>query len=342
MPQPFPEGIHSQMTHVQGPLVVVIAQWQTVDAFHKALTTPAEYRIAPSASDEDVIPLLSGAHAIITETFTSAMGVAADSLLLIQTPGAGLNTIDFDAVPEQTTVCNVYGHERGIAEYVFITMGMLNRDFPGMDQRLREGDWRDHVGPPLPELQGKTMAIVGLGRIGAEVARWGKFLDMRVIAATRNPDSERSRSAPVDRLTGMDALPELLAEADFVVLALPLSAETTGLIGASELAAMKPSAYLINPARGGVVDEEALYMALRDRSIAGAAIDVWYRYPGPDGKGQPSKFPFHELPNVVMTPHIAGATEPTYTYRWAEINKNLGRIHIGEPFTNVVKPCRMS
>jgi phosphoglycerate dehydrogenase-like enzyme len=328
------------MSRLQEPLTVVIAQWQTVDAFHKALTAPAEIRVAQSARDEDVVPLLPGAHAIVTGTFTAAMGAAADSLLLIHTPGAGLNWIDFDAVSAQTTVCNVYGHERGIAEYVFITMGMLNRDFPGLDRRIRAGDWRDYVGPPLPELQGKTLAIIGLGRIGAEVARWGKFLDMRVIAATRNPESDRSRSAPVDQVFGMDALPAVLAEADFVVLALPLNAETTGIIGAAELAAMKPSAYLINVARGDVVDEEALYTALRDRTIAGAAIDVWYRYPGADGTGMPGNFPFHELSNVVMTPHIAGATEPTFFYRWSQINENFRRLQTGEPLLSVVAPAR--
>ncbi len=196
------------MGTLQEPLTVVVAQWQTVEGFHQALTTPATYRIAPSASDDDVAPLLPGAHAIVTGVFTPAMAAAADSLLLIQTPGAGVNGIAFESVPHQTTVCNVYGHERGIAEYVFTTMGMLNRDYRGMDRRIRAGDWQDHLGSPLPELQGKTLAIIGLGRIGTEVARWGRFLDMRVIAATRTPDAERSRSAPVDRLVGMDALPD--------------------------------------------------------------------------------------------------------------------------------------
>ena len=328
------------MTNVQEPLVVVIAQWQTVEAFHQALTTPATYRIAPSASDDDVVPLLPGAQAIVTGSFTAAMAEAADSLRLIQTPGAGVNGIDFDAVPPQTTVCNVYGHERGIAEYVFTTMGMLNRDYPGLDRRIRSGDWHDYLGPPLPELQGKTLAIIGLGRIGAEVARWGRFLDMRVIAATSHPDAERSRTAPADQLFAMEALPAVLADADFVVLALPLNAETTGIIGAPELAAMKPTAFLINVARGDVVDETALYTALRDSEIAGAAIDVWYRYPGADGIALPSNLPFHELSNVVMTPHIAGATEPTFFFRWSQIDENLGRIRSGEPFVSVVATAR--
>ena len=99
---------------------------------------------------------------------------------------------------------------------------------------------------------------------------------------------------------------------------------------------MKQSAFLINVARGEVVDEEALYSALRDRTIAGAAIDVWYQYPDGNQTVLPSKLPFHELGNVVMTPHIAGATDATFGYRWGLINDNLRRLSQGEPLQNVV------
>jgi phosphoglycerate dehydrogenase-like enzyme len=318
------------------PLTVVVAQWQTIDAFLQALTTPADYRIAPSANDEDVAPLLLGADALISARFSPALTEAADALRLILTPGAGTNGIDFAALPAQTTVCNVFGHERGIAEYVFTTMGMLNRDYPGMDRRLRQGDWRDHLGMPLPELQGKTVAIVGLGRIGAEVARWATFLHMNVIGVARNPLSVSARASGIERIVSFAELRTILPEADFLVLALPLTGETRGLIGARELATMKPSAFLINVARGEVVDETALYAALKDRSIAGAAIDTWYRYPEGDQPTLPATLPFHELPNIVMTPHIAGATENTFSYRWAAIDDNLRRLRAGEPLVSAV------
>jgi phosphoglycerate dehydrogenase-like enzyme len=326
------------MEKPNAPLTVVIAQWQTIDAFLQALTTPAEYRIAPSANDEDVAPLLPGADVLISAKFSPALAGAADSLRLILTPGAGTNGIDFSAVPERTTVCNVYGHERGIAEYIFTTMGMLNRDYPGMDRRLRQGDWRDHLGMPLPELQGKTVAVVGLGRIGAEVARWATFMRMHVIGVARDPSSASARASGIERIVSFGDLRSVLPEADFLVLALPLAAETRGLIGERELAAMKPTAFLINVARGEVVDESALYAALKDHALAGAAIDVWYRYPESDQPILPGNLPFHELPNIIMTPHIAGATENTFFYRWAAINDNLRRLLDGEPFLNVVTP----
>jgi phosphoglycerate dehydrogenase-like enzyme len=320
------------------PLRVVLAIWQTIEPFHQALTTPATIIPAPSGRDEDVAPLLEGADVLVSGRFSRAMGERAASLRLIQTPGAGLDGIDLDAVPGGTAICNVYGHERGIAEYIFTTMSMLNRDFVGMNQRLRTGDWRDYRGGPLPELQGKTLGIIGLGRIGAEVARWGRFLDMRVLAATRTLNPERARELGLERVVKIDGLGSVLSEADFVVISVPLDAETNGLIGSAELAMMKPSAFLINVARGEVVDEAALYEALASGRIAGAAIDVWYCYPDSDQPCLPAHLPFHELPNVVMTPHIAGATDATFTYRWNLINENLRRLRDGEPLLNLVKP----
>jgi phosphoglycerate dehydrogenase-like enzyme len=317
---------------------VVLAIWQTIDAFHQALTNAADLVIAPTSRDEDVARLLPGADVLITGRFSPAMALQADALKLIQTPGAGINGIDFAAVPPGTTVCNVYGHERGIAEYVFMTMAALNRDLFGLDRRIRAGDWSDHLGGPQRELQARTVAVVGLGRIGLEVARWARFADMRVVAATRTPNPDRGRDLGIARLERMDSLHSVLAEADFVVVSVPLDAQTLGLIGRDELRAMKRSAYLINVARGDVIDETALYEALRDRTIAGAAIDVWYRYPDRAEPTPPSRHPFHELPNIIMTPHIAGATDATFRYRWNLINDNLRRLGTGEALVNVVHP----
>lgn len=320
------------------PLRVVLAEWQTDEAFHRALTTPMTLLLAPTMLDADVAPLLAEADVLVSGRFTPGMAAGATRLRLIQTPGAGYNQIDFEAVPAGTAVCNVYGHERAIAEYAMMTMAALNRDLIGMNQRLRAGDWRDHAAGPQRELRGRTLAVIGLGRIGQEVARAGIFFGMRVMAVTRTPDPARAQELGVAFVGGHDDLPRILSEADFVVVAVPLDTLTHGLINRRELAAMKPSAYLVNVARGEVVDEAALYEALAAGAIAGAAIDVWYHYPEADEIRLPSRFPFHELDNVLMTPHIAGATDGTFHYRWRFINENLRRLADGEPLLNVVSP----
>ena len=121
----------------------MIAEWQTVAAFHRALTTPMTTVLAPSKREADIVSVLAEADVLFSASFTRAMAAAAPKLRLIQTPGAGLEQIDVAAVPPGVSVCNVYGHERGIAEYVVMTMAALNRDLVGMNRRLRSGDWRD-------------------------------------------------------------------------------------------------------------------------------------------------------------------------------------------------------
>jgi phosphoglycerate dehydrogenase-like enzyme len=301
----------------------------------EALAEVANVLIAPGYRDHDVVPLLADADAVISARFSAAMASAAPKLRLVQTTGAGINEVDFAALGPGVTVCNVFGHEVAIAEYVLMAMLTLNRELLHLDRALRSGDWGDRV--PQRELRGRTLAIVGLGHIGAQVARYASGIGMRAIGVTQSPDTARRTELGLAALSGLDRLPEVLAEADFVVLAVPLLPETIGLIGEPELGAMKRSAYLINVARGGVVDERALYRALRERTIAGAAIDVWYRYPAGDEPCLPSTEPFHELDNVIMTPHVAGWTDGTARYRWAAIADNLRRLEAGEPLLNVVR-----
>ena len=314
------------MTDRTTPLTVVLAEWQADEAFHRAITTPVTFRPAARRRDEDVAPLLIGADALVSRRFSPGMAAAADRLRLILTPGAGTNEIDFAAVPPGAAVCNVFGHEAAIAEYVFMAILALNRDLLNMDARFRQADWSDRTRGPQPEINGQTLGIVGLGHIGAEVARVGRAFGMRVVGVTRSPNLGRAEVLGLAWLGDMARLRPLLAEADFVVVAVPLEASTTGLIGRDELAAMKPGAFLVNVARGEVVDEAALYAALHDRRIAGAAIDVWYRYPDAGEPCRPSAFPFHELPNVIMTPHVAGWTTGTFEHRWAAIAENLRRL----------------
>ena len=204
------------------------------------------------------------------------------------------------------------------------------------DFRIRSS-WRPswvQSGAPHGEMLGSTVGIIGLGRVGQEVARRAAAFGCHVIAANRTP---RNRADGVQRVFRLADLDHMLPACDFVVLSTALGSETEGLIDARRLALMKGSAFLVNISRGAVVDEDAIYAALRDRVIGGAALDVWWQYPNAaEPERRPSRHPFHELPNVVMTPHCSGWTEGMVARRWAEVAGNINRFVRGEPLENVV------
>jgi len=157
---------------------------------------------------------------------------------------------------------------------------------------------------------------------------------MRIHAIRRNVGL--SAEDDLDFLGDMTSLPDVLRQSDHLAITLPLTAETQGLIGKAELALMKPTAILVNVSRAQLIDEDALYEALAERRIGAAALDVWYHYPSEAGPVLPARCPFHELPNVLMTPHISGWTDGTLETRATLIAENIDRTARGEPHKNVV------
>jgi len=251
-----------------------------------------------------------------------------------------VDRIDPTAVPDGCVVTNAYAHEAPIAEWVMACAVAMDHELLKSVRTFREGSWE--MWPSrhgsYRELMGRTFGIVGLGAIGKRVAKLALAYDMKVIAAGRREEQRAEAEAQgIAYGTGAEGLAAVMAEADFVLVSTPLNSSTTGLIGADELALMKPTAYLINPARGHIVDEVALYTALKTRRIAGAAIDTWYTYPVSDtDQPRPSKHPFWELDNVIMTPHHSGATEGTRSRRAKVVAENIDRMNRGEPLLNVV------
>lgn len=301
------------------------------DRVRARLRIPCEVTVVDDAAIGDVDVLVSMA-------FTREMATAAPRLRLVQVPGAGLDRVDRAALGPGTALANAYGHDVGIAEYVLGAMLAVTRSFCRLDADLRRGRW-DSVwsGAPVPlwsELAGKTLGILGYGRIGQAVARRALAFDMEMLAIRR--DASRPDPHGLAFVRGPAALDEVLERADYLAVTLALTADTRGLIGARELARMKPTAMLINVARGEVVDEEALYDALRRGAIAGAALDVWYRYPAGDAPVHPGHRPFHTLPNVLMTPHVSGWTEGMMDARAGVIAENIHRIARGEAPVNLV------
>ena len=221
-----------------------------------------------------------------------------------------------------------------------MAMLVLARKGYERDRQLRAGNWNGSAWwsepPEVDALEGKTFLIVGLGHIGSEVARRARAFRMKLVALSRTP--ERLTTA-VDRTVSYEALHDELAEADFVVASCRLAPNTEGLFGEQEFERMKRSGPLSSTwARGGVVDEEALYRALRGSRIAGAAIDVWWRFPsGRDETCFPSRLPFHELPNVLLSPHCSSWTRHMLEARVRDVAENVRRLDQGRPLINVVR-----
>src|SRR6266566_6824418 len=184
------------------------------------------------------------------------------------------------------------------------------RNIAGENGSLRSGGWQRMVGDGL---RGKTLGVLGLGNIGSEIARIGLAFGMDVIAWSQNLTPEKAEAQGV-RLTSKD---ELFRQADIVTIHLVLSGRTRGLVGAAELAAMKPSARLVNTSRGPIVEEAALVEALRERRIAGAAIDVF------DVEPLPPDHPYQSLENALATPHIGYVSRELYRTFYGDTVKNI-------------------
>jgi phosphoglycerate dehydrogenase-like enzyme len=228
------------------------------------------------------------------------------------------------------TTSRGYNNALPIAEYVLSTMLLFAKSLPQAfrDQARRTFD-RPAYRPVL--LHGKTLGVVGLGGIGSEVAQLGKAVGMRVLATRRSATTARQHTQGVDELFPPSGLPTLLAQSDFVALCTQWTPETDKLIGATELRQMKATAYLINVARGELIDHPALVTALREGWIAGAALDVY------DGEftGPPPE-ELWQFPNVLITPHTSVGTDVSHAKGMEVFCENLRRYLKGEPLLNVI------
>lgn len=307
------------------------------DGFAGMAGPGAEIAVLPDAlATETERALFVNADVIVGNRF-NASHPKPRNLRLYHLPAAGYDGVDLTAVPSGAVVCNCFGHEPAIAEYVMAAL--LQRAIPiaDADRRLRQGDWKWWAGAPErthAEIAGSTIGILGFGHIGKAIAIRARAFGMQVHVANRSPVA----SELVDRAYILSDLPDFWSSADAFVVTVPLVPETKGLVGADAFARMRPNAVLINVARGPVVDEQALYDALKGNRIGGAIIDTWYRYPNPaNPHGAPASLPFHELPNIVMTPHMSGWTIGTIRRRQQTIADNIRRTISGEPCQNVIR-----
>jgi phosphoglycerate dehydrogenase-like enzyme len=224
---------------------------------------------------------------------------------------------------------------RPIAEYVLMMVLAVSRRLPQLLELQRERTWQPLEGT---ELRDVTIGIVGLGSMGQAVADLATAFGCRVIGVRRRADTgplrtEDGRELAIDRIGGPETLPAMLAESDFIVLAAPLTSETRGLIDERTLAMVKPGAWLVNVARGGLVNERALLRALRDGPLGGAVLDAFHDEPLPPMSS------FYDLPNVIVTPHTAWSSSRVLDRSVELFCDNLRRFAAGEPLLNVVDPA---
>jgi phosphoglycerate dehydrogenase-like enzyme len=234
-------------------------------------------------------------------------------LKLIASTGTRNAAIDMDAAAERGIVVAHTGYDgRSTVEMTWALILACVRQVALENAHLRAGGWQRTLGD---DLHGKTLGVLGLGNIGSEVARIGLAFGMDVIAWSQNLTPDKAHACGV-RLASKD---ELFRNADILTIHLVLSQRTKGLVGAAELRAMKPSARLINTSRGPIVDEPALIEVLRERCIAGAALDVF------DIEPLPTDHPFRSLDNVLSTPHIGYVARDLYRTFYGDTVKNITR-----------------
>jgi phosphoglycerate dehydrogenase-like enzyme len=236
-------------------------------------------------------------------------------------------------------VYNLHHNAAPTAEMAISLLMAAAKFLVPIDREFRENNWtpRYEANPSLL-LEGKTALILGFGHIGQRVGLVCQAMGMEVIGVRKNPDAHLVSGLRAEVHT-IDQLDQLLPRAMFLIITLPITADTDGLIGAEQLSLMVPGGILVNVGRGRIVDQTALYRALTDGTLSAAGLDVWYNYPDtPEERSStpPADHPFHELDNIVMSPHRGGGSGDTEMLRMHHLAELLNALHNGSPSPNQV------
>lgn len=318
----------------------VISTYRFSPASQEIISAAAQAELLCISNTEQFLARLRDAEILCSNWVPANWRELAPNLRWLQYSEAGIDALQptgiLDADSEMIVTTAVGINASTITEYVFSSMLMFNRSWPTMvrlqDRHIwpRSASWYNLGGR---ELEGQTLGVVGLGHIGRRVARLGRAFGMRILA-TRRSFVPGERDDDVDQLYTSDQLRDMLHLCDYVVISVPLTTATENLIGEAELRTMQPHAYLVNVARGRVIDEDALIRALKEGWIGGAGLDVTREEP------LPADSPLFALPNVILTPHISGVSVH-YDQRLATLfADNLRRYRSGEPMINRYDPAR--
>ncbi len=283
------------------------------------------------AQDEEYRAILKK-HAPVHATslggtrFRGAELDAAGTMEVVARVGVGYDAIDIPGMTSAKVPVMIAGtaNSPSVAEHAMSFMLTLARKGPELSALVKEGRWGQRINPEMitTDLFEKTVLIIGFGRIGTRTAKRCQAMEMQVLIYDPYVPAEKIKAAGCEPVTNLDAA---LPRADYVTIHCPKTPETVGMFGAKQLKAMKPTAYLVSTARGGIIDEPALHAALTDGTLPAAALDVFDREP-PDPAN-----PLFKLPNLLASPHIAGVTAEAMERMSAEAAKNVLSVFDGAP-----------
>lgn len=343
------EKREEELKNRQKMSVLVLSQmvkpqaWRdTFDKLNQKAKLNIEFIIPEGEEKKSIKKYFQEAEVVIGGIFDQEDLDQAKKLKLIQIPFAGVDKLDFSLYKDRPDiyVCNIHANKTAVSEHAFALILALAKNVVSYDKDLRRGKWHGFsTKEPTIQLQGRSLGIIGLGSIGWEIAKRAKNFGMKIFALKRRVNEKDLEEKEILEFLGEEKdLEKVIQESDFIVIALPLTPETTGLIGEKELKIMKGK-YLINIARGAIIDEEALFKVLKEHYLAGAAIDTWYQYPNSEQKEiLPSKYDFHKLDNIVMSPHTAGYTDRALEENIKSVFDNIVRIYYREEPENRINP----
>jgi phosphoglycerate dehydrogenase-like enzyme len=299
-------------------VALTLADWSTIPGVTEILAFKDHFK-----SIDLLVKKLNGFNVVVAmrerTPFPAPLLEQLPDLRLLVTTGMRNPSIDLVAATRLgIAVCGTRGGGPSTAELAWGLIISLSRKIPQEFESVREGHWQTTLGS---DLKGKTLGLLGLGNLGSHMAVIGRAFGMSVIAWSQNLTSAKAATAGAE-LVEKD---ELFRRSDVISIHLQLSDRTRGLVGAHELALMKPTAYLVNTSRGPIVDNPALLQVLRTRSIAGAGIDVYEEEPLPPGN------PFRDLDNVVLTPHLGFVTRETYEVFYRDAVEDVKSYLQGQP-----------
>ena len=301
---------------------------------------PVEWHVEDSSNKENIRKLLPNFNILVSTSMDISWKNEAKNLKAIFMPGAGWDKIASEAVPDGCVVTNSYEHENGIAEYVLMSMIALDRELINSHNNFKENKWDYWPARfgPFKELTGRNITVIGLGRIGKKVLEMTNVFGMNNYAVEEfDVQEEVIRQLNLKDVVKSKDMTKLISISDFVVICVPYIESTKGMIGEKEIYSMKNDAFIINPARGPIIKEEHLYHALKSNRIAGACLDTWYTYPkGEIDNPEPSEYPFYNLKNVIITPHICGSTYGTASRRMKIVAENINNFYNEKPLINMV------